>query len=81
MTVSVDYDQHDWDGFGTPPWEREATVTQPDHRYDTSGVCILCNRCEDEDCCEQVPCDQKAWKYTMSELERMKARAYFGDLP
>ncbi len=56
-------------------------MTQPDHRYDTSGVCILCNRCEDEDCCEQVPCDQKAWKYTMSELERMKARAYFGDLP
>ena len=41
--------------------DRTEVDDQLGHAYDhcDGGICMLCDRCRDPECCEQVPCDHR----------------------
>lgn len=34
-----------------------------EHIYDSLGICQLCDKCNDPECCDQGPCDNRKWAF------------------
>lgn len=48
------------------------------HYRDGIGICMKCDRCDDADCCEQVPCDGRSWDMEAAWDKVQTAMAHAG---